>query len=529
MNEFPEQPQESSAGGPPSSEQPALNPAPPPPPEAQVSEPLAAPAADTASVPTESPSAESAAIPDADVAKASLTPGSIRYGTVTEVTTDEVVLDLGGQATGKVAFIEFAGHPTPKVGDDVSVIVEQYDPANNVLVLSKRHADEMVFWQTVQPGDQLEGVVTGMNKGGLDIDIGGARAFLPSSHVDTHRIKDISMLIGEHVNVVVTQVDRTTKDLVVSRRKAIERERKEQRKAVLESLEEGGLCTGTVTNLTEYGAFVNLGGADGLVHITDLSWGRVTNPSEVVQKGQEITVRVLKIDRQKGKISLGLKQATPDPWESIETRYPAGSRIRAQVARLADFGAFLELEKGVDALLPLSEMSWSRRAGRPEDIVQVGQEIEVQVLKVEPQKRRISVGLRQLQEDPWSNIESRYPVDDKFKGKVSKIMDFGAFVELEPGIEGLIHISELAPRRIDQVSDVVKEGQEVEVRVLKIDTEAQRISLSMRPPPPSRPHGGEQAAPNEQARSARSRFAVDCPPISTGDHRAVRHHSNAKT
>lgn len=480
MSEIPNQPQEMSPDGErPQGESPAME-APQTPTEVQASEQPPGPPADSSPAQREPLALET---------------GSIRYGTVIEVTTDLVVLSLGNQIIGKVPFIEFAGHPTPKPGDEVSVIIEQYDPANNTLILSKRHADEMVFWQTVQPGDLLEGVVTGMNKGGLDIDIGGARAFLPASHVDPHRMKDISMLIGEHVQVVVTQVDRTTKDLVVSRRKAIERQRKEERKAILETLVDGELRTGTVTNLTEYGAFVSLGGADGLIHITDLSWGRVMNPAEVVQAGQEITVRVLKVDRQKGKISLGLKQATADPWESVSERYPVGSNIRAKVARLADFGAFLELEKGVDALLPLSEMSWSRKIGRPEDIVQIGQEIEVQVLKVEQDKRRISVGLRQLQEDPWANIQARFPVDGKFPGKVSKIMEFGAFVELAPGVEGLVHISELSLRRVNAVSDVVKEGQEIEVRVLKIDTAAQRISLSLKPPPPQGPaHGAEAGA-----------------------------------
>jgi len=425
-------------------------------------------------------------------------PGSIRHGKVIEITTDKVVLDLGQQMIGQVAFIEFAGHPTPKPDDEVSVIVEKYDPATGELVLNKRHADEVLFWQTVIPGDLLEGVVTGMNKGGLDIDIGGARAFLPASHVDTRRMKDISMLIGEHVQCVVTQVDRVTKDLVVSRRKAIERERKAKRMAVIETIVEGELRPGKITNLTDYGAFVDLSGADGLIHITDLSWGRIPRPADVLQVGQEVTVRVLKVDLAKGKVSLGLKQATPDPWESVATKYPAGARVKGRVDHLADFGAFLELEQGIDALLPLSEMSWSRRHGRPGDVVQVGQEIEVQVLRVEPEKRRISVGLKQLEEDPWATIESRFPLNGKCTGRVFKIMDFGAFVELAPGIEGLIHISELSLRRVNNVGDVVQEGQEVEVRVIRIDKEAQRISLSLKPAPQPRP-----AAQAEIASSAK--------------------------
>jgi small subunit ribosomal protein S1 len=281
---------------------------------------------------------------------------------------------------------------------------------------------------------------------------------------------------------------------VVSRRKAIERERKAKRQVVIDSIVEGELRPGRITNLTDYGAFVDLGGADGLIHISDLSWGRIPRSADVLQVGQEVTVRVLKVDRPKGKVSLGLKQATPDPWESVAIKYAAGARVRARVDRLADFGAFLELEQGVDALLPLSEMSWSRRHGRPGDVVRVGQELEVQVLRVEPEKRRISVGLKQLEEDPWATIESRFPLNGKCKGRVAKIMDFGAFVELAPGIEGLIHISELSHRRVNNVGDVVQEGQDVEVRVIRIDKTAQRISLSLKPVPQPRPVAQADAA-----------------------------------
>ncbi|HSW44126.1 MAG TPA: S1 RNA-binding domain-containing protein [Phycisphaerae bacterium] len=430
-----------------------------------------------------------------DQPSAAIRAGTIRYGNVIEVTPEDVVLNMGEQVIGRVPFLEFAGHPTPKVGDEVSVIVEQYDPNTKEVALSKRHADEVLFWQTVKPGDILEGVVTGMNKGGLDVDIGGARAFLPSSQVDLHRMKDISVLIGEHVSCVVSQVDRTTKDLVLSRRKLQEKERKQQRQSAIDALVEGELRSGKVTNVTEYGAFVDMDGVAGLVHLTDLSWGRIPKPAEVVHVGQEVKVRILKVDRAKGKVSLGIKQATPDPWETVVERYPVGSRIKTKVARLADFGAFIELETGVDALLPLSEMSWSRRVGRPEDIVQIGQEIEVQILRVEPDKHRVSVGLKQLQEDPWNTIESRFTANGKFAGRVVRTTDFGAFVELVPGIEGLVHISELSLHRVNAVTDVVKEGQEIEVRVLKVDKEAQRISLSMKPPPPQRHAAAQAAAP----------------------------------
>jgi len=411
--------------------------------------------------------------------------GSILRGRVVEVTPEQVMLALPDGLRGTVPLLEFAGHPTPREHDEVSVIVEKYDPATGELVISKRHADEQVFWQSVQPGDLLEGVVTGMNKGGLDVDLGGAKAFLPASQVDVRPVKDISVLIGQHVQCVVTQVDRTTKDLVVSRRKAIHHERKQKRQEVVAALVEGQVLQGKVSNLTDYGAFVDLDGADGLVHVTDLSWEHVRHPSEVLRNGQQVDVKVLKVDRTRGKVSLGIKQLTPDPWEGIESRYPAGSRVRAPAARLVDFGLFLELEKGVDALLPLSEMSWSHRIRHPSEVVQPGEMIEAVVLAVEPEKRRISVSRKQLEPDPWSTVEQNYHVDDTVKGKVAKIADFGAFVELAPGLEGLVHISELSRNRVNSVADVVQEGQEVEVRVLKIDPAGQRISLSMRPAAPS--------------------------------------------
>jgi small subunit ribosomal protein S1 len=294
-------------------------------------------------------------------------------------------------------------------------------------------------------------------------------------------MKDISLLIGEHVRCIVTQVDRTTRDLIVSRKKYLESEARAKRQQALEGLAEGDIRSGTVTNLTQYGAFIDLGGVDGLLHMTDISWGRVRDPREVLQVGQPIRVRILKINRETGKVSLGLKQVKPNPWDGIEDRYPKDRRIRAKVARMTEFGAFLELEEGVDALLPIGEMSWSKHVVHPSEVVKIGDEIEVVVLRVDAERKRISVGLKQMQENPWSTVEARFPINSKVNGKVVKIMDFGAFVEIAPGIEGLIHISELSEKRVKTVADVVQEGQEVEVRVVKLDLPSQRISLSMRP------------------------------------------------
>lgn len=410
-------------------------------------------------------------------------PGRAFTGRVSRVTTDQVFVNLDGEQRGAVPLIEFAGQPLPRENDEITVVVDRYDSDAGIVVLSKRQADELAFWQAVKPGDVLEGVVTGMNKGGLDVDIGGARAFLPSSQVDLHKMRDISVLIGEHVRCVVTQVDRATHDLVLSRRKYQEKEREDHRRQLIEALVEGELHAGKVTSLTDYGAFVDLGGVDGLIHITDLSWGRFRHPSDVVQEGQQLEVRILKVDREKGKVSLGLKQARPDPWTTVVEKYPVGSRVRGRVLRLADFGAFIELEEGVEALLPISEMSWSKKLASPGDVVKVGDEPETVVLKVDADKRRISLGLKQTEENPWTTLEAKFPVNTKTRGKVTKLMEFGAFVEIAPGVEGLIHISELSERRVRAVADVVKEGQEVEVRVIKLDMEHQRVSLSMKPEP----------------------------------------------
>ena len=417
-------------------------------------------------------------------------------GTVLRLTNEEVLLDLGEGRQGAVPLIEFAGQSLPGPGDSVSVIVLGEDPTAGRLSVSKRQADELTFWEMVKPGDVIEGVVTGMNKGGLDIDIGGARAFLPSSQVDTHRVKDISTLIGEHVRCLVTQVDKVTRDLVVSRRKIIDKERKDQRVRMLDILVEGEVRKGTVTNLTEYGAFVSLGGIEGLLHITDMSWSRIRHPSEMLQLGQEIDVAVIKVDKGAGKVSLGLKQIKPDPWNDVESRYPAGAKVKARVLRFADFGAFVELEEGIEALLPVSEMSWSRRLSHPSEVVKLGEELDLVVLKTEAARRRISLGLKQTEENPWDTAAAQCPPNAMVKGKVVRITDFGAFVEILPGVEGMIHISELSDRRVRTVQDVVKEGQEVEARVLKFDRGAQRISLSLKPEP--KPAAPEPAMPESK-------------------------------
>lgn len=398
---------------------------------------------------------------------------------VKRVTNDALILSLPDEREGRLSLSEYAGLPVPTVGESIPVRVDLQE--DGTLSISRVSEAEHTFWDSVKEGDTLEGVVTGMNKGGLDIDIGGARAFLPASHVDVKPVKDISILIGEHVTCIVSQVDRTSRDLVVSRRRFLRKANRQKRHDLFESLEEGQTRTGKVASVTDYGAFVDLGGANGLLHMSDMTWGRLKHPSELVQPEQELEVKILKVDPKKGKISLGLKQLQPDPWDNIQDKYPKDSKVRGKVISLADFGAFLELEPGVEALLPLSEMSWSRHVTRPSDMVSQGQDVEAVVLRVDPARRKFSVGTRQLQENPWANIETRFPINDTFKGKVTRTMEFGAFVEVAEGVEGLIHISELSDKRVRAVTDVVKEGDEVEVRVIKVDPKAQRLSLSMKP------------------------------------------------
>jgi small subunit ribosomal protein S1 len=456
----------------------------------------AAPAPEGVAMGQAAEAAPAAEPPPAPEAVPAPQPAEIKRGKIVRVSAEQVFVVVETGQAGYVPLIEFAGQPLPRVGDDISVIIDQLDEKTGDLILSKRQADEFTFWQSVQPGDILEGVVTGMNKGGLDVDIGGARAFLPSSQVDVRRMHDISVLIGEHVRCEVSQVDRTTQDLVISRRKVQENEKLEARKQAVEQIQEGEVRTGKVSSITDFGAFVNIGGVDALLHMTDMSWGRVRPPGEVVHKGQELTVKVLKVDRAHGKVSVGLKQAKPNPWDNIQERYPEGTRVKVTVLRFAEFGAFVELEDGVDALLPISELSWTKRVGHPADMLKEGEQREVIILKVDPAKRRVSVGLRQAEPNPWDTIEQQFPVNTTIKGKVTKIMEYGAFVEILPGVEGLVHISALADHRVRAVGDIVQEGQEVDVRVIKIDREQQRVSLSMRPEAPAQ-HEAPAAHPEK--------------------------------
>jgi small subunit ribosomal protein S1 len=411
----------------------------------------------------------------------------VRLGRITEIVGEDVFVDLDDQSKGTVPLVEFSKDDPPVIGREIRVIFEHFNPSGGINVLSKRKADRELAWTRIKPGEIVEGRVTAMNKGGLEVDLGGVRAFMPSSQCDVHRMRDISTLLSLTVRCEVLEVNRGRGEVVVSRRSVLIRDREETRKRMLDEVQEGQVRHGVVGNLTDYGAFVNLGGIDGLLHISDMSWGHVRKASDILRPGQEIEVKVLKIDRAKGKISLGLKQVKPNPWDTIDTKYPVGARVQGRVTHLAEFGAFVELEEGLEGLVPLSEMSWVRRVRKPSDVVQEDAVVDVVVLSVDKDKHRLSLGMKQTESDPWAGVAEQYPKNAMVPGKVLRLAEFGAFVELRPGVEGLVHISEMSQKRISTPRDVVEEGKEVQVRVLGVDVEKRRISLSLKPAPPEAP------------------------------------------
>jgi small subunit ribosomal protein S1 len=402
----------------------------------------------------------------------------IRRGRVTQVTKDDVFVDFGGKSQGVVPMQSF--ETEPKVGDEMEFVVDRYDEREGLLLLMPRGAASAnVSWETLEIGQVVEGNVTGMNKGGLELDVKGMRAFMPAGQVDLYFQKDISTFIGQKLKAEVTQFDARAKNLILSRRNILEREKEEAREKLMAELEEGQTRRGTVRNVMDFGAFVDIGGADGLLHVSEMSWKRGQKPSDFVKLGDIVDVKIIKLDKATGKMSLSLKQAMADPWTGVETRYGVGSTLTGRITKIEPFGVFVEVEEGLEGLLPVSEMSW-QRIRHPSDVVKVGDTIKLVVISVDPAQRRMSFSLKQAGPDPWSTVKDRYALDTVVGGKVTRVVDFGAFVELEPGLEGLIHISELANTRVRAAGDVVKPGQEVKVRILEIDKDARRVSLSLR-------------------------------------------------
>jgi small subunit ribosomal protein S1 len=408
--------------------------------------------------------------------------GQVVTGKVVDINDKEVSVDIGFKSEGTIPTEEFANLESVKVGDNIEVFIDNIEDAEGLLVLSKRKADFMKSWEhlmnSYDNGEVIQGRCIRRIKGGIVVDLDGVDAFLPGSQIDVRPIRDFDALIGQTMDFKIVKVNQMRKNIVVSHRVLVEEELKGQREKILVDLERGQILEGMVKNITDFGVFIDLGGVDGLLHINDLSWGRVSHPSEIVSLDQKIKVVVLDFNEQKDRISLGLKQLQPHPWEDVEKKYPVGSVINGKVVSISDYGAFVELEKGVEGLIHISEMSWTQHIKHPSKILSVGEIVETKVLNIQKDERKISLGLKQLEPDPWQTLSEKYPVGSKHKGIVRNLTNFGAFVELEEGIDGLIHISDLSwTKKIRHPGEVVKKGDETEVIVLNVDKENRRISL----------------------------------------------------
>lgn len=413
--------------------------------------------------------------------------GEIAKGKVLSVDSDYVQVDIGFKSEGMIAAWEFMteeGELTVAAGDEVEVLVEEVENEDGQLVLSKEKAERLKVWDEISNAydneDPVEGTIVARVKGGLSVDI-GVKAFLPGSQVDLRPVRNLEALMGEKAKFKIIKFNKRRGNIVLSRRALLETERKKMREQTLETLQEGQILDGVIKNLTDYGAFIDLGGIDGLLHITDMSWGRINHPSELFHVGDEIKVKVLKFDTEAERVSLGLKQIQPDPWIDAGMRYPLGMRIQGKVVSLTDYGAFIELEPGIEGLVHVSEMSWTKRVKHPSKVVSIGDEVEAVVLDVDERDRKISLGMKQIEENPWTVIEERYPVGTRVSGQVRNITNFGIFVGLEEGIDGLVHVSDISwTEQIKHPSERFEKGDEVEAVVLKIDKENEKFSLGIK-------------------------------------------------
>src|SRR6185503_18101627 len=410
--------------------------------------------------------------------------GEVVRGTVVEVRTGDVIVDIGYKSEGAIPIDEFRHTGAPKVGDEIEVFLEAKEDSEGLIVLSKDKADKIKVWDQISKafdaGSPVEGRVVEVVKGGLAVDV-GVRAFLPGSQVDLRPVKNLGSMMGQTIRAKVIKLNRRRGNVVLSRRAVLETEREEKKKQTLSVLGEGMVLTGTVKNITDYGAFIDLGGIDGLLHVTDMSWGRVGHPSEIFQVGDQVEVVVLHFDRETGRVSLGYKQKSSDPWEIVEKTYAAGTKTKGKVVSLTNYGAFIELEPGVEGLVHVSEMSWTRRVRHPSKLVNVGDEVDVIVLDVNRAAKRISLGMKQVEPDPWATIEQRYKPGARMLGRVRNLTDFGAFIELEPGVDGLLHISDMSwTRNVGHPSEILKKGQEIETQILNLDRDNKRISLGLK-------------------------------------------------
>ncbi len=410
--------------------------------------------------------------------------GQILPGTVIEVRENEVLLNIGFKSEGVIDLNEFS-NTTVAEGDTFDVFLEKLENQDGLVVLSKERADFLKVWDKIkvahEAGDIVTGKVDRRIKGGLVVKLWGVDTFLPGSQVALRQVPNLEDMIGEEINCRIIKKNKRRRNVVVSRRIVLELEREDKKRSLISELEKGQVRMGIVKNITDFGAFVDLGGIDGLLHITDLSWGRVTHPSEVVGIGQEIEVKVLDFEEERERISLGLKQLQNYPWDDVEAKYPEESVVRGRVVSITNYGAFVELEKGVEGLIHISEMSWTRHIKHPSKVVSIGDEVDVMVLKIDKQNEKISLGLKQCESDPWLTLIERYPVGSTIDGKVRNLTDFGAFVEVEEGIDGLVHISDMSwTRRVRHPKELLKRGDEITVQILDIDANKRRISLGIK-------------------------------------------------
>lgn len=410
--------------------------------------------------------------------------GSIVPGKVLRIDDGEVLVDIGYKSEGIVDEDEFADIESLNVGDEIEVLLESLENEHGMVVISKKRAEQQRKWDHIvnecEEGSVVEGVITRSIKGGFIVDI-GADAFLPGSQVDVVPVRNPDEYIGRTIEVKILKINKERKNIVVSRREIIEEARREQKLQLLGEIKVGQVRKGTVKNITDFGAFVDLNGIDGLLHVTDMSWGRINHPSEMVKVGDELEVMILDIDLERERISLGLKQTLSNPWEDIDGKYPIGTRIRGKVVSLAPYGAFVELEEGVEGLVHVSEISWTKRIQRASDVLKVGDEVEAVVLSINSEEKKISLGMRQTEENPWEVAALKYPIGSNVKGKVRNFTTYGAFVEIEEGVDGMIHVSDMSwTRKINHPSEVLKKGDEVETVVLEIDANNQRISLGLK-------------------------------------------------
>jgi len=449
--------------------------------------------------------------------------GEIVTAKVLRVTDNSVILDVGFKSEGAVNRDEFKNPEELQPGDEVDVFLESLEDEEGRVVLSKKKADFLRVWEKIKTAyendDKVPGTLTRKIKGGVTVDLMGVDAFLPGSQIALRRVPNIEDLLGQQYNFKIIKLNKRRRNIVVSRRVLLEAEREKKRELLVKELLVGQVRRGVVKNVTDFGAFIDLGGMDGLLHITDMSWGRVGHPSEVVSIGDEMDVKVLDIDWNRERISLGLKQLLPYPWKDVEKKYPVGSRVYGRVVSITNYGAFIELEKGVEGLVHVSEMSWTRNVRHPSQLVNIGDEIEAVVLNVDREDEKISLGMKQTEQDPWLALPAKYPTGTRVSGTVRNLTSFGAFVEIEPGIDGLIHVSDMSwTKRIQHPSEVLRKGEDVEVVVLSVDAENKRISLGLKQTQDDPWYQlVEQFAPGTEVRGKIARMSEDGVVVDLGD------------